>query len=99
GGWPRRDGFEKDLTSLRILRDRFGYQRLIYLIYGITAKQQQKLCNRMASIEVRSSPDLSGIELWVRREEERIPRPVEWRPSNGPVGIGRPNLKTNGTRR
>lgn len=80
GGRPRTHAFQKDLASLCFLRDRFGYERLIYLVYGITARQETNLAERMRRVRtVRGQPaDLRKIELWVRLAGERDPKLVNW---------------------
>jgi hypothetical protein len=80
GGVPRTDGFQKDLASLCLLRDRFRYERLIYLVYGISDRQVTNLAERMRRVRaLRGRPaDLSRIELWVRIAGRREPKAIEW---------------------
>jgi hypothetical protein len=80
GGMPRIARFHKDLASLCLLRDHFGYQRLIYFVYGVKQKQVKTLVVRIQNVRMlRGRPaDLTQIELWVRVAGEREARPVQW---------------------
>jgi hypothetical protein len=55
GGKPRGSGFQKDLSSLCFLRDQFGYERLIYLIYGVTGNQATDLAVAMKRLRTLQS--------------------------------------------
>lgn len=80
GGMPRAYGFQKDLASLCLLRDRFRYERLIYLVYDVTHRQVEKLAARMRNVKTLRgrSAHLDRIELWVRMAGEQEPRFIEW---------------------
>lgn len=83
GGVPKRAAFLKDLASLSLLRDRFGYERLIYLVYGITSLQVSSLIKRLRAVTMLPNGEranLRGIELWVRETGKKKPRVVQWSP-------------------
>jgi hypothetical protein len=80
GGRPRPDRLRKDLNSLSFLRDRFGYDRLLYLIYGVTEQQAADiaaLIKRYARLTPRRL-SLRQIELWVRHLDDPRPRLIDW---------------------
>jgi hypothetical protein len=80
GGRPRRSRLQKDLNSLCFLRERFRYERLLYLIYGITERQTNSIAasiNRYAQSH-SNRPSLRHVQLWVRRSNERLPRLIDW---------------------
>jgi hypothetical protein len=61
----RREGIEKDLSTLTIFINRVRYRRAIYLIYGDQA--DDRLEKRIAEI-ARSISNLAPIELWIHAE-------------------------------
>lgn len=80
GGRPRASGFRKDLTSLCLLRDRFRYRRLMYLVYGVTRQQVATIALSMKRLKRLGSEaaDLRAIELWVRCAGERRAESIDW---------------------
>jgi len=80
GGPPRSAALRKDLTSLSILRDKFGYERLIYLIYGITESQVRSVvqAGRTAAAAGNRQITLERIELWVRVDGAVAPELISW---------------------
>lgn len=57
-----RQGIKKDLQNLALFRDRVGYQRAIYLIYGHQATQVVERVLRVTE-ELGGLPD---VELWLQ---------------------------------
>lgn len=55
-------GLEKDLTTLSIFRERVGYARGIYLVYG--EEVDDKMINRIGLQAAKCGMETS-IELWV----------------------------------
>jgi hypothetical protein len=52
---------DKDLSTLTLFRNHFGYHRAIYLIYGAEFEQARARVRQ----RIEATPNLAAIEVWV----------------------------------